>query len=167
MRVSVDGTDAAGFFTDSTINSLRRGEVLDADQSIPGAELPPSRVSIVGPAGPAGPTGPSGSTGPAGPAGAVDINQHETLDTLTHAVVENSITDVVYVPGTKLAQTSTTWTDVGRTLKIRESNFTYTGKSLTGVVTQQFNALGAAIVTLTKTFTYTGKQLDNITTVRT
>lgn len=164
-RISVNGSDVAGYFTDATINSLRRGEVLDTDQSIPGAELPPSRVSIVGPEGPSGPRGPQGTTGPAGPAGAIDLDQHETLDTLTHALAEDAVTD--YTFSGKQLSVSTTWTDVGRTLKIRESTFAYTGKALTGVVTLQFDGLGATVTTLTKTLTYTGKQLQDVTVVRT
>jgi hypothetical protein len=65
-RITAQGNDAAGFFHDITINSLRRGEVLDPATQIPGAELPPSRVSIVGPPGPAGPAGPPGPAGAPG-----------------------------------------------------------------------------------------------------
>lgn len=66
QRVSSLGQDASVFFTDSTINSLRRGEVLDPATQVPGADLPPSRVSIVGPPGP---PGPQGEPGPAGAPG--------------------------------------------------------------------------------------------------
>lgn len=66
QRVSQNGNDASGHFVDVTINSLRRGEVFDPSTLPPGAPIPPSRVSIVGPPGP---SGPQGSPGPAGPAG--------------------------------------------------------------------------------------------------
>jgi hypothetical protein len=67
QRITNKGVDANGHFVDITVNSLRRGEVFDPCDIAPGAPLPPSRVSIVGPAGP---PGPAGNPGPAGPPGA-------------------------------------------------------------------------------------------------
>lgn len=61
QRITASGENASGHFIDATINSFRRGEVFhDPD---PGAPLPPSRISIVGPPGPAGPAGPPGAPG--------------------------------------------------------------------------------------------------------
>jgi hypothetical protein len=65
-RVTSSNVDSTGHFVDVTINSFRRGEVFDPS-ILPGCDLPPSRVSIVGPVGP---TGPPGVPGPAGAPGA-------------------------------------------------------------------------------------------------
>jgi hypothetical protein len=69
QRISHKGTDASGYFIDTTLNSFRRGEVLDPATIVPGEELPPSRVSIVGPPGPPGAPGAAGPPGIAGPPG--------------------------------------------------------------------------------------------------
>jgi hypothetical protein len=73
MRAAAGNIDAAGFFVDSTINSMRRGELLDDSNIPPGTELPPSRISVVGPPGPAGPSGPTGPPGPPGAPGAGNL----------------------------------------------------------------------------------------------
>lgn len=65
-RITANGIDTTGHFVDVTINSFRRGELLDSEDIVPGSELPPSRVSIVGPPGPQGPPGPPGPAGAPG-----------------------------------------------------------------------------------------------------
>ena len=72
-RVTANNIDVTGFFVDSTINSLRRGELLDDSDIPPGTELPPSRISVVGPPGPAGASGPAGPPGPPGAPGAGNL----------------------------------------------------------------------------------------------
>jgi len=91
--------------------------------------------------------------------------QHETLDTLTHKITESSFAELLYTG--KVLDSVIVWTDVGKTLKIRESALTYTGKNLTGVIAKQYDGGGSLLVTLTKTLAYTGKTLDSVTVVRT
>lgn len=64
-KVTSKGSTSEDYFTESTINSFKRGELFDPS-SIENAPLPPSRVSIVGPPGPSGPPGPPGPAGPPG-----------------------------------------------------------------------------------------------------
>lgn len=73
-RIISSGRDASGHFVDTTINSLKRGELLDTS-TLPSAEIPPSRISIVGPQGPQGPQGEVGPAGPPGPTLALLVDQ--------------------------------------------------------------------------------------------
>lgn len=75
LRVTQDGVDASGHFTDVTINSLRRNELFDPAEYPSNLDLPPSRVSIVGPPGPAGPAGQAGPAGPPGTTVYLLVNQ--------------------------------------------------------------------------------------------
>lgn len=75
QRITNKGLDANGHFIDVAVNSIKRGEVLDTSALPAGAEIPPSRVSVVGPPGPAGPAGPPGPAGPAGIAAEYYIDQ--------------------------------------------------------------------------------------------
>jgi len=99
-----------------------------------------------------------------GGGGGITESEHEDLDTLTHELVEDSVTDFVY-SGSRVTGT-TVWTNVGRTTKIRETAFTYTGARLTQSVTTQYNGAGASLYTLTKDFSYTGSNVTLMTTIR-
>jgi len=78
QRVSYRGSDAAGHFVDTVINSYRRGELLDIT-SLPEGYTPPSRVSIVGPPGPPGRDGRDGAPGPPGPPGGLRVYDESVL----------------------------------------------------------------------------------------
>jgi hypothetical protein len=162
MRVTAGGLDVNGHFVDITRNSFKRGELLDIGDDTPPIQLPPSRVSIVGPAGPAGPPG---SPGAAGIDGVLDLSGHDALDTLTHKLAEDYHAEFVYA-GKTLTRV-TTWASIAMLLKIREVSLSYTGKSLTGVVTVQYDGLGAVVCTLTKTLAYSGKTLVSVAAVKT
>jgi hypothetical protein len=84
QRITTKGSDATGHFVDVTINSLKRGEVYDPSLITPGVEIPPSRVSIVGPPGPAGPPGTPGPSGPPG----------QTLEFLTAQPVNGPVNGI-------------------------------------------------------------------------
>ena len=124
-RVTAGNIDATGFFVDSTINSLRRGELLDDSEIAPGADLPPSRVSIVGPAGPSGPAGPPGPPGPPGAPGAGNL-------TFT-AGAALTIGDIVAINA------------VGEAI---EATSTFTGDAWRAIGVATTNAAPAALVTV-------------------
>lgn len=75
QRVTFHNNDASDHFVDVTINSLRRGELFDPAAHAPCVDLPPSRVSIVGPPGPPGPAGIPGPPGAPGTTVYLLINQ--------------------------------------------------------------------------------------------
>ncbi len=81
------------------------------------------------------------------------VGAHESLDTLTHSLVGDGFAECTYT-GKDLTKLIV-WTDAGKTVKLRETTFSYTVKDLTGVVVQQFNT-GELISTLTKTLAYGG-----------
>ena len=95
----------------------------------------------------------------------LSLLDHEGLDTLVHKSAEDSYTELLYT-GKDLTSVNV-WTDVGKTLKIRDVSLSYTGKNLTGVVVQQYDGAGAVVATLTKTLAYTGKDLTSVAAVRT
>jgi hypothetical protein len=87
---------------------------------------------------------------------------HRTLDQLVHGIAEDSFEEYTYVSSkvTKL----TIWTDNGKTIRIRESDFTYSGSQIATAVTRQYDAAGVLIVgeTMTETFTFTGSSVTSI-----
>jgi hypothetical protein len=102
---------------------------------------------------------------PGGTGSGISAAQHENLDTLVHNLSETTYQELLY-SGNKLTS-ATYWTTPGKTLKIRESTFTYTGNKLTGSVKIQYNGAGAVVQTLTSTYSYSGNQLVSVDVVRT
>lgn len=92
--------------------------------------------------------------------------EHEALDTLAHDTVpEDLFEEYVY---TALRVTGViTWSDITKTLKLRELQVSYTGARVTQAVSIAYDALGVEIYRLTDTYTYTGARLTSVTRVRT
>lgn len=90
---------------------------------------------------------------------------HRNLDQIVHAIAETSYYEVTRVAG-KVTQ-ETFWTNSGKTIKIREIDYTYSGAFVTQIITKQYNSLGNLIVgeTLTEAITRTGVNVDSITSV--
>lgn len=90
---------------------------------------------------------------------------HRALDQLIHGIAEDSFEEMTYA-GNKVTAIIV-WTDAGKTTKIREELFTYTGNQATTIVTKQYDVAGALIVgeTMTETLSYTGTKIDDITRV--
>jgi len=88
---------------------------------------------------------------------------HRAVDQLVHEIAEDSYDEFIY-SGIKLTN-FTTWTDSGKTVKIREQIYTYTGNKVTTIVTKQYNGVGAVITgeTMTEVFTYSGNTVDDVT----
>jgi hypothetical protein len=96
-------------------------------------------------------------------AAGISAATHRTLDQLVHEIAENSFDEPTYT-GSR-ADTLVTWTDSGKTQKIREELYTYTGSKVTTIVTKQYDGAGALITgeTMTETIAYTGNTVSNIT----
>jgi len=101
-RVTPRGENASNAFTESVINSLRRGDVFDPTQLRPGADVPPSRISIVGPPGPAGPPGPPGAPGVSPEVEALCVDQN--LTGVIDGVNKVFTTDVTFKHDTKFKE---------------------------------------------------------------
>lgn len=88
---------------------------------------------------------------------------HRNLDQLVHAIAEDSFEEVNRT-GSKI-DSIIIWTTAGKTQKIREELYTYTGSQITTIVIKQYDGAGVLIVgeTMTETLSYTGANLDDIT----
>jgi hypothetical protein len=97
--------------------------------------------------------------------GGLTPGSHRPLDQLVHAIAEDSFEEVNRT-GSKI-DSIIVWTTVGKTQKIREEIFTYTGSQITTIVSKQYDAAGALIAgeTMTETLSYTGANLDDTTRV--
>jgi hypothetical protein len=97
--------------------------------------------------------------------GGLTPGSHRPLDQLVHAIAEDSFEEINKT-GNKV-DSIIVWTTAGKTQKIREELYTYTGNQVTTIVTKQYDAGGALIVgeTMTETLSYTGSNLDDITRV--
>lgn len=103
---------------------------------------------------------------PGAAGGGLTPASHRVLDQLVHEVAESSFTEVVY-SGNRVTDVII-WTDSGKTQKIREESYTYTGNKVTTVVTKQYDGSGTLIPgtgTYTETITYSGARVDSITGV--
>lgn len=92
--------------------------------------------------------------------GGITEAQHENVDTLVHNLSEDMYEEYVYSSG-KVSDIIT-WTDSGKTIKIRETNFAYTGNKVTAETVKQYDGSGVLKVTLTGTYNYTGNTLNYI-----
>jgi hypothetical protein len=100
-----------------------------------------------------------------GAGGGITEGQHRNLDQLVHEIAEDYYEEFTYSAG-KITNI-THWTDAGKTTKIREQIFTYTGNKVNTIVTKQYD--GAGVVksgeTMTETFAYSGNSITSITAV--
>ena len=97
--------------------------------------------------------------------GGLTETAHEALDRLTHQINENSYDEITYT-GNK-ATNYTVWTNSGKTTKIREEQYTYTGNRVTQVITIQYDGSGTEKERLTEAYTYSGNNVSNITRTKT
>jgi hypothetical protein len=97
--------------------------------------------------------------------GGLTAGSHRPLDQLVHAIAEDSFEEINKT-GNKV-DSIIVWTTAGKTQKIRDELYTYTGNQVTTIVTKQYDAGGVLIVgeTMTETLSYTGSNLDDITRV--
>lgn len=94
-----------------------------------------------------------------------DTNVHRAEDQLVHEIAETSFTEFTYF-GSQVTDVIV-WTTAGKTQKIREENYTYTGNKVDTVVTKQYDAGGTLVETYTETYSYSGNKVADITGVLT
>ena len=91
--------------------------------------------------------------------GGLTTETHRALDQLVHNIVEDNYYEITY-SGNQLIN-ETWYTDSGKTLKIKESDYTYTGNQVTQAVTYQYDGAGDVEETFIEYFNYTGSNLDS------
>ena len=97
----------------------------------------------------------------AGGGGGITESQHEDLDTIVHEIDETSYDEVTYAGGS--VTTYTVWTTSGKTKKIREETYTYSGGRVTQAVTKQYDADGVLKMTMTESYTYANGKVATVT----
>lgn len=85
---------------------------------------------------------------------------HEALDSLTHMLAETSFTEVTRVSGK--TTNVTTWTDNGKTVKVREVAITRVSGRVSQYVLTQYDGAGALKNTLTGVITRTAGRVASI-----
>ncbi len=98
-------------------------------------------------------------------AGGMSPDTHRQLDQLVHELDENYYEEYTYT-ASKITNV-TIWTNSGKTKKIREHAYTYTGIKITQEIITQYDSDGNWSERLTLTYVYTGAQISDITSVRT
>ena len=90
---------------------------------------------------------------------------HRGLDQLVHAVAETSYYEITR-SGIQITK-ETFWTNSGKTVKIREIDYTYSGAFVSQIITKQYDALGNLIIgeTLTEIITRTGVNINHVAAV--
>ncbi len=134
-------------------DEIRLGEVT-VDPSIPGAVVYRDGAFKMRDA--------VGNFDPRTGGGGLTPTTHRALDQLVHDLAENSYTETEKTG--KRVTAVRTYTNVGKTEKIREEEYTYTGRKVTTIVTKQY-ASGVLAETYTETITYSGATVDTITGV--
>lgn len=97
--------------------------------------------------------------------GGFSSEAHRTLDQFTHALDEDYYEEYTYTGN--YVSNVTVWTNSGKTLKIREYDYTYSGGRVSTEVAKQYNGVGTLVETLTYTYTYSSGKVQSITCART
>lgn len=97
--------------------------------------------------------------------GGMSPDTHRQLDQLVHDLDEDYYEEYTYV-ASKITNV-TVWTTSGKTKKIREYAYTYSGIKITQEVITQYDSDGNWSEKLTLAYVYTGAQISDITSVRT
>jgi hypothetical protein len=86
---------------------------------------------------------------------------HRPVDQLVHNIAETSYEEITRSGGN--ITDVIIWTSVAKTTKVRETNITRSGGSVSQTVEKQYNAAGTLVETLTSVISRTGGNIDNIT----
>lgn len=97
--------------------------------------------------------------------GGFSSEAHRTLDQFTHNLDEDYYEEYTYTGN--YVSNVTVWTNSGKTLKIREYDYTYSGGRVSTEVAKQYNGVGTLVETLTYTYAYLAGKVQSITCVRT
>lgn len=101
----------------------------------------------------------------AGAASGISEYQHDNLDDLVHNLAENYYEEIIR-SGSRVTAVID-WTSSLRVLKIRESQYTYSGTKVVQEVNIQYDVSGSEVQRLTTNYTYSGSMLLYSDTVET
>jgi hypothetical protein len=91
-------------------------------------------------------------------------NDHRVVDQLVHDLAEDYFEEYIY-SGNQVTSVIA-WTDSGKTTKIRETQFAYSGNQVTTETIIQFDEFGSEVERIVLTYAYTGNKVSNVTCVR-
>lgn len=91
-------------------------------------------------------------------------DNHRQLDQLVHELDESHYMETAY--SGSMVTAIDVWTDSGKTTKIRDWVYTYTGIKVTTIVNRQYGSGGLLVETLTYTLTYTANRVANVSCIR-
>jgi hypothetical protein len=101
----------------------------------------------------------------AGGGGGLTPETHRLLDQLVHELDESHFEEYLY--SGSLVTGSIVWTDSGKTLRIRDYAYTYSGSKIATETVRQYNAAGTVVETLVYTYSYSGTKVSSVSCVRT
>ena len=97
----------------------------------------------------------------AGSGGGIDDDEHRELDQLVHLISEDSFEEITY--NANRVTSVIVWTDSGKTIKVREEQFTYNSENrVSQILTIQYNAVGSEVERMEEDFTYSGGRVTSI-----
>lgn len=94
----------------------------------------------------------------------LSVSAHLILNELIHNLAENAETEVVYSANRPIRETY--YTDAGKTQKIREYEFTYSGNRISAEIVTQYDDAGLPETRLTETYHFSGNQYTGSTIVK-
>lgn len=95
----------------------------------------------------------------------LNAGSHRALDQLVHMLAEDAYTEITRTAGQ--VTNVTTWTNSGKTVKIRESQITRTAGQVSQTVDIQYDAVGTEVERMTRTYNRTAGQVTSIDEVLT
>lgn len=96
----------------------------------------------------------------------INSEAHRLLDQLTHEQIDENYYEEYTFSGSKISNV-TVWTNSGKTLKMREYDYVYSGAYVGTETIKQYDSGGSLVETLTLTYNYNGSKINDITAVRT
>ena len=88
------------------------------------------------------------------------IPGHRLLDQLVHIISENSYYEITRSGGKISSEIY--WTNSGKTKKIREIDYSYSGINISSTVTKQYDSLGSVAETYTEIYNRTGNTINSV-----
>lgn len=93
-------------------------------------------------------------------ASGISVSTHRDLDQLVHLISEDSYEEVTYSGIHPVSDI--TWTDDGKTTKIREEIYMWSGNHVSTLTTIQYDASGTEVERTVETYGYTGSKITSI-----
>jgi len=93
-------------------------------------------------------------------ASGINSIEHRSLDQLVHLIAETSYEEVTYSGIHPISDII--WTDVGKTVKIREEQYIWSGNHINTLTAIQYNVSGVEVERIVETYTYAGSKVTSI-----